>query len=150
MDNLKLYAPKKSLAEVQEIIERLELNAFLADFPQGYDTLLGENGQDLSGGQKQLIAIVRAALKDAPLIICDEFSQGLDLLSEEKILNSLKKLAQKQTMLVAAHRKNCVEYADYAIKIAQGEISYQGWVRDLINTNQDFWQYIGGRDEKAL
>ena len=150
LDNLKLYAPSKRQTEVQEIIERLELNAFLADFPQGYDTLLGENGQDLSGGQKQLIAIVRAALKDAPLIICDEFSQGLDLLSEEKILNSLKKLAQKQTMLVAAHRKNCVEYADYAIKIAQGEISYQGWVKDLINTNQDFWQYIGGRDEKAL
>ena len=149
LDNLRLYSPNKSPSEVQEIINRLDLNDFLAKFPQGYDTVLGENGQDLSGGQKQLIAIVRAALKPASLIICDEFSQGLDLLSEEKILNSLRKLAQEKTLLVAAHRKNCVECADYAIKISHGEICYHGYVDELKQSNSDFCQYLGGAHEKA-
>lgn len=107
----------------------------------------GKDGQDLSGGQKQLIAIVRAALKPAELIICDEFSQGLDLLSEEKILSSLKRLAQDKTLLLAAHRKNCVEFADYAIKIAQGRLCYQGYTADLKQNNADFRRYLGGAYE---
>ena len=147
LDNLRLYNPQATLSDVQAVIERLDLRDYFAKFPQGYETILGEDGQDLSGGQKQLIAIVRAALKPAELIICDEFSQGLDLLSEEKILSSLKRLAQDKTLLLAAHRKNCVEFADYAIKIAQGRLCYQGYTADLKQNNADFRRYLGGAYE---
>jgi len=96
------------------------------DLPDGYDTSLGEGGTRLSGGQAQRIAIARALLKDAPLLILDEATSSLDLDSEFVVHQALKRLMQGKTALIIAHRLSTVRQADRILVLDEGKIVEQG------------------------
>lgn len=99
---------------------------FIRDMPQGFDTLVGENGTRLSGGQRQRMAIARALLKDAPVLILDEATSALDSESERQVQAALETLIQNRTTLVIAHRLSTIERADRIVVLDQGQIVESG------------------------
>ena len=113
-----------------EAVKQAAADAYAAEFiekmPQGYDTLVGENGVLLSGGQRQRLAIARALLKDAPLLVLDEATSALDTESERHIQAALDKVMQGRTTLVIAHRRSTIEKADLILVMDQGQIVERG------------------------
>src|SRR5437762_10327716 len=108
---------------------------FIDAFPEGMDTLVGENGVLLSGGQRQRIAIARAILKNAPILILDEATSALDTESERYIQAALEELMRNRTTLVIAHRLSTVEHADKIIVIDHGRIAEIGNHAELLATD---------------
>jgi subfamily B ATP-binding cassette protein MsbA len=108
---------------------------FIEKMPQGYDTLVGENGVLLSGGQRQRLAIARALLKDAPLLILDEATSALDTESERHIQAALDQVMQGRTTLVIAHRLTTIEKADLILVMDQGQIVERGSHAELLAQN---------------
>jgi ABC-type multidrug transport system fused ATPase/permease subunit len=105
---------------------------FIEQFPNGFDTPLGERGIGLSGGQRQRIAIARAILKNAPILILDEATSALDNESEAKIQNALKTLLANKTTFVIAHRLSTIRSADEIFVLHQGKIAEYGNHEDLL------------------
>jgi subfamily B ATP-binding cassette protein MsbA len=120
----------------RELVERAAQEAFAAEFiermPQGYDTLVGENGVMLSGGQRQRLAIARAMLKDAPILILDEATSALDTESERHIQAALSRVMHGRTTLVIAHRLSTIEKADIIMVMEQGRIVERGSHAELL------------------
>jgi len=120
----------------REAIERAAAAAHALEFiratPQGFDTEIGENGVRLSGGQRQRLAIARAILKDAPLLILDEATSALDSESERQVQAALDTLMQGRTTLVIAHRLSTIEHADRIVVLERGRIAEQGTHDELI------------------
>ena len=126
------------LAEASEFIERL---------PYGYDTLVGERGQKLSGGQCQRIALARAILKDAPILILDEATASVDNETEAAIQRSLSKITSNRTTIVIAHRLSTIKNADRIIVISKGSIVESGTHLSLLKTKgiySDLWNVQAG------
>ncbi len=123
----------------REAVERAAAEAFAREFidrlPQGFDTLVGENGVLLSGGQRQRLAIARALLKDAPILILDEATSALDTESERHIQAALDRAVQGCTTLVIAHRLSTVEKADLILVLDQGRIVERGRHAELLAAN---------------
>ena len=122
-----------------EAVQQAAGDAYAAEFiekmPQGYDTLVGENGVLLSGGQRQRLAIARALLKDAPLLILDEATSALDTESERHIQAALDQVMQGRTTLVIAHRLTTIEKADLILVMDQGQIVERGSHAELLAQN---------------
>jgi len=120
----------------QEAIESAATGAHALDFiralPEGFNTIIGENGSRLSGGQRQRIAIARAILKDAPILILDEATSALDNESERQVQEALETLMQGRTTLVIAHRLSTIERADCIVVLQHGRIVEKGTHRDLL------------------
>ncbi|MGR9015073.1 MAG: ATP-binding cassette domain-containing protein, partial [Gammaproteobacteria bacterium] len=108
---------------------------FIAKLGQGLDTEIGENGVKLSGGQRQRLALARALLKDAPLLILDEATSALDTESERYIQAALQKVMSNRTTLVIAHRLSTIESADVILVMDHGRIVERGSHRELIAKN---------------
>ena len=108
---------------------------FIEKLPQGYDTIIGENGIRLSGGQKQRISIARAILKDSPIILLDEATSSLDADSEEKVQNAIINLTKNKTTLVIAHRLSTIIRADKIIIINEGELVESGTHNELLKNS---------------
>jgi subfamily B ATP-binding cassette protein MsbA len=130
-------------ASAQEVIKAAELAAaheFIVELPQGYDTMVGEQGVRLSGGQRQRIAIARALLKNAPIILLDEPTSALDSASEQKVQQALKILMRDRTTVIIAHRLATVVEADIIFVLDQGKIIASGRHIDLIQNNRRYAQ----------
>ncbi len=125
-DNIRLGKPEAGLDEVIAAAKAAHAHEFLAALPQGYATPLGEGAARLSGGQRQRLAIARALLKDAPLLILDEAGAGLDAESEELIADALQRLPEGRTVLLIAHRLNLAATADQVIVLQAGRSVEQG------------------------
>lgn len=125
-DNIALADPHAPLEKVRAAARMAGADDFLAALQQGYDTPLGEHGHSLSGGQAQRIALARAFLKDAPVVLMDEATTGLDAETEAGITAALARLAQERTVLVIAHRLRTVRLADRIAVIADGVIVEEG------------------------
>jgi len=126
-----------SLAGVdRDTIERAATAAhameFIEQLPDGLDTRLGESGTLLSGGQRQRLAIARALLKDAPVLILDEATSALDTQSERAIQDALKEVMKDRTTLVIAHRLSTIENADQVVVLSKGRVVEQGTHDELL------------------
>ena len=118
-----------------EIVRAAQLanaHEFIVKMPQGYDTMIGERGATLSGGQRQRIAIARAIIRDAPLLIMDEPTTGLDAASEQLVLDALNNLMAGRTSIINAHRLATVRRADVIFVIKEGRIVEQGTHEELV------------------
>ncbi len=120
------------IAEIREAARKANALEFIERLPQGFDTPIGDNGALLSCGQRQRLAIARAILKDAPILILDEATSSLDPESERLISDALEKLVHRHTTLVIAHRLATVEHADRVLVLERGRLIEQGKHADLI------------------
>ena len=123
----------KTEAEIRRAADAAHVTPFVELMPQGFDTLIGEDGVRLSGGQRQRLAIARAVLKNAPILILDEATSALDTESERHIQQALDTLKKGKTTLVIAHRLSTIQHADRIVVLQQGEIIEQGTHTELLN-----------------
>ncbi len=132
-DNIRLGRPDANPEEVKSVAEKAYAHEFISQLPYGYETQIGERGARLSAGQAQRIALARAFLKDAPLLILDEATANLDPETTRKIQNSLKSLSAGRTTLVIAHHLKTIREADQIILLDQGRILEIGDHNQLLN-----------------
>ena len=131
-ENIRLGWPEASDAEVEEVAIRARIHDFITTLPQGYDTLVGERGVRLSGGERQRIAIARALLKGAPILVLDEATSSLDAENERAIKEALMERREGRTTIMIAHRLSTVVDADWIFVINGGRVVEQGRHEDLI------------------
>ncbi|MGQ4877401.1 lipid A export permease/ATP-binding protein MsbA [Billgrantia sp. LNSP4103-1] len=131
-DNIAYGVPEADRAAIETAAKAAYAHEFIERLPQGYDTLIGDNGVMLSGGQRQRLAIARAIFKDAPLLILDEATSALDTESERYIQQALEVVCRGRTTLVIAHRLSTIERADRILVMEQGRIVEQGSHAELL------------------
>ncbi|EIW15817.1 MULTISPECIES: thiol reductant ABC exporter subunit CydC [Pelosinus] len=139
-DNILLAKPDASEAEFEQVIENSELTELLKSLPQGSDTMVGQNGFALSGGQRQRIAIARALLRNAPILILDEPTVGLDSLTEEAVMGTLAKLMAGRTTILITHRLTGLKHMDTIFVLEAGRIIEQGTQEELLKNEGLFYQ----------
>jgi len=130
--NIAYGSPGATAAQVEAAAEAANAAAFIAELPQGYDTMLGERGTRLSGGQRQRIAIARALLRDPPILILDEATSALDTESERLVQQAIERLMRERTVLVIAHRLATVRDADEIVVLDAGRIVQRGSHEELL------------------
>ncbi len=142
-ENVRYGKPEASDQEVEQAIRLAHLDTFIASLPDGRDTLVGERGLKLSGGEKQRVAIARTLLKRPPILVFDEATSSLDSKSERAILAALREIATDHTSLVIAHRLSTIIDADRILVLQDGQVVEQGRHRELLEQNghyAELWQ----------
>lgn len=127
---------------IEDAARRANAHAFIASFPEGYDTLVGERGIQLSGGQRQRVAIARALLKDPAILILDEATSSLDSESERQVQAALEELMKGRTSIIIAHRLSTIRQADKIIVIDQGRLVESGTHDQLIHKENGLYRYL--------
>jgi ATP-binding cassette, subfamily B, bacterial MsbA len=136
--NIAYAKDNASQNEIKRACKFAAADEFIEKLPNGYDTLIGENGVRLSGGQKQRISIARAILKESPIILLDEATSSLDAESEEIVQNAIMNLTKNKTTLVIAHRLSTIHNADKIFVLKNGEIINSGDHEFLINNCEEY------------
>ena len=124
------------------MITAVGLNNLIATLPLGLDTIIGERGSTLSGGEKQRLSIARAFLKDSPIVILDEISAALDVENEKKIQDSLNSLIKNKTVIVISHRLKSIENVDKIIVLDNGIVECQGTHSYLLEHSKVYGKLI--------
>jgi thiol reductant ABC exporter CydD subunit len=132
-ENLRLAKPDATQAELEDAARVANVHDFIVSLPQGYETLIGERGLTLSGGQAQRIAIARALLQDAPIVLLDEATSHVDAENEAAIQQALERLTTHKTVIVVAHRLSTVCHADRILVLRQGRLVEQGTHETLLD-----------------
>jgi subfamily B ATP-binding cassette protein MsbA len=127
-------------AQIRAAAEAANAHSFITELPDGYETILGERGTRLSGGQRQRLAIARALLCDAPILILDEATSALDTESERLVQEAVDRLLQGRTVFVIAHRLSTIVHADQILFIDRGEIVERGTHLDLLNARGAYYR----------
>jgi glucan exporter ATP-binding protein len=150
-ENIRIGRPEASDAEVENAARLAEAHDFIARKPGGYAFVIGERGASLSGGERQRIAIARAILKDAPILILDEATSSLDVETEARIKRALDRLRQGRTTFIIAHRLSTVANADRILVLDGGRIVERGNFRELVAQKGLFARLVaeGGFTEPA-
>ncbi len=148
-NNIRFSNPNASMEEVIAAAKKASCHDFIMNLPNGYETVLGEDGVALSGGERQRISIARAIMKDAPIIILDEATANVDPESEAELVSAIEALTKEKTIIMIAHRLKTVRNADQIIVIDQGKIVQQGKHDDLIKQEGIYKNFISER-EKAI
>ena len=141
-DNLLIGRPDATQAQIEHACRLAEAHEFIIRQPQGYDTLVGERGATLSGGQRQRLAIARALLKDAPILILDEATSALDAATEARVSRAMAALMRGRTTFVIAHRLSTVRDADEILVFDGGRIEERGTFDGLIHENGRFAELV--------
>jgi len=139
-NNIAYGRPQATLEEIERAARLAYADEFIRQLPDGYDTRIGENGVLLSGGQRQRLAIARAILKDAPILILDEATSALDNESERYIQAALERVMENRTTLVIAHRLSTIKQANKIIVMHQGRVAEQGTHEQLLALNGHYAQ----------
>lgn len=146
MNNIRLAKPNASDEDIISAAKKARCHDFIKSLQKGYETKIGEAGSTLSGGEKQRIAIARAILKDAPIVILDEFTSALDVENERHILQAIDNLVQNKTVIMIAHRLETVKKADNIIVLDKGEIAQEGTHNELITQDGIYKSFISIRE----
>jgi len=140
-NNIAYAAEEKySRDEIKQAARIAHADDFVSKMPEGYDTVIGENGASLSGGQRQRIAIARALLRDSPVLLLDEATSALDTESERHIQAAIDELCKARTSLVIAHRLSTIEKADEILVIDEGHIVERGNHQTLMDMHGTYAQ----------
>lgn len=132
-DNIKLANHEATDEEITNVCKKAQIHDLIMEMPEGYDTIVGENGVILSGGQKQRIAIARALIKESKIILFDEATSSLDNNNQEKIKNIIKDLAKTHTVIIVAHRLSTIVDADNILVLSNHQIINNGTHNELMN-----------------
>ena len=142
-DNIRIGKPEATDKEVEWAAAQAGCDEFISRFPKGYDTNAGDAGARLSGGERQRLAIARAVLKNAPIVILDEATAFTDPENEDKLQRSIDKLTKGKTLIVIAHRLSTIMYADQILVLENGQITAQGTHEQLLTHSEtylDMWK----------
>ncbi len=139
-ENLLLARPGASEAQIEQAARQALFHDFILTLPQGYDTLIGEQGFKLSGGERQRLAIARAILKDAPILLLDEPTAHLDASTEEGILRSLRDVMRGRTTILITHRLVGLDMADEILVMQDGRIQERGMHYELLQAEGLYWK----------
>ena len=140
-ENLLLANPSAAMIEVERCAQQAQIHDFIANLPMGYDTWIGEHGFRLSAGQRQRLAIARAILKKAPVIILDEATANLDTVTEEKIMQTIWQIAKGKTLIIFTHRLAGLDKADQIVVIDKGRIVERGQHKQLLKNKGHYYQF---------
>jgi ABC-type multidrug transport system fused ATPase/permease subunit len=146
-DNIAVGRPGVSVEEIEAAARRAQIHSDIKEFPDGYDTILGERGVNLSGGQRQRLSIARALVKNAPILVLDEPTSSLDVRTEADFLKCLRELIRGRTTFIIAHRLTTVALADEILVLDEGAVVDIGPHEELISRDdlyrkiyQAYWQ----------
>ncbi|XP_046661301.1 mitochondrial potassium channel ATP-binding subunit isoform X2 [Homalodisca vitripennis] len=142
LENIRYGRPQATDQEVYEVARLANADQFISQFPEGYNTVLGERGVTVSGGQKQRIAIARALLKNPAILILDEATSALDTESEKVVQHALEQASRNRTVLVIAHRLSTVQHADIIVVLSAGHIVEMGNHESLIKKKGYYWNLM--------
>ena len=144
-NNISIGRPDATREEVEEAARKARCYDFIMQLPNGFDTVIGEGGASLSGGEKQRISIARCILKDSPIVILDEATASVDADNERAIQEAISELCRDKTLLVIAHRLNTIEDADQICVIENGRISEHGNHDSLMREKGCYYNMVSKR-----
>lgn len=145
-NNIRFGQPEASMEEVIEAAKKACCHEFIMKLPNGYETVIGEGGANLSGGEKQRISIARAIMKDAPIIILDEATANVDPENEKELVEAIDALTKEKTILMIAHRLKTVRNADQILVIDKGQIVQQGKHEELMKLDGIYKRFVNARE----
>ena len=146
-NNIRFGRPDAPMEEVIAAAKKACCHDFIMALPDGYETVIGENGASLSGGEKQRISIARAIMKDAPIIILDEATANIDPENEQELMEAIAALTREKTILMIAHRLKTVENADRIFVVDQGKIVQQGNHDALMQEDGIYRRFVDSRKQ---
>lgn len=142
MENIRIGRRNASDEEVKKAAKLANCADFIEKLPEGYNTIIGENGAELSGGERERISIARAFLKDAPILILDEIAASLDVDNEKKIQESLNRLIKNKTVVIISHRMKSIEKVDKIVVIKDGKVESEGSHQELLQKSKVYKNLI--------
>ena len=145
-NNIRFGNPDASMDEVIKVAKKACCHDFIMKLDKGYDTVIGEGGASLSGGEKQRISIARAMMKSAPIIILDEATANVDPENEKELVQAIEELTRKKTVIMIAHRLKTVRNADKIVVIDEGKIVQEGKHEELIKQEGIYKTFINARE----
>ena len=148
-NNIRFGEPDAPIEKVIEAAKKARCHDFIMSLPDGYDTVIGEGGASLSGGEKQRISIARAIMKDSPVIILDEATANVDPENEAELTKAIEELTKEKTIIMIAHRLETVEHADQIIVIDGGRIVQQGKHAELMQQDGIYRTFVTDRQKAA-
>ena len=146
-NNIKFGKLEATHEEVIEAAKKACCDDFISTLPDGYNTVIGEGGASLSGGEKQRISIARAMLKDAPIVIFDEATANVDPENEDRLQATIEALTKDKTVIMIAHRLKTVRNADQIVVLNKGKIVQQGTHEQLMEQGGIYSDFIGRRKQ---
>ena len=146
-NNIRFGEPSAPMDKVIAAAKKACCHDFIEKLPDGYNTVIGEGGASLSGGEKQRISIARAIMKDAPIIVLDEATANIDPENERELMSAIAELTQEKTVIMIAHRLKTVRNADQIIVLDKGKIVQQGKHDDLMRQDGIYRCFVGERRE---
>lgn len=146
-NNILFGKPDATKSDIIEAAKQAQCHDFIMSLPQGYQTVINEKGNNLSGGEKQRISIARAILKDAPIIIFDEATASIDPENEHLIQSAIDHLSEGKTMITIAHKINTIKNADQIIVLDEGQIVQRGTHQELIQEHGIYRDFLSIRDQ---
>ena len=145
-NNIRFGQPEASMELVIEAAKKACCHDFIMQLPDGYETVIGEGGASLSGGEKQRISIARAIMKDAPIIILDEATANVDPENEKDLVKAIEALTKEKTIIMIAHRLKTVRNADNILVVDQGKVVEQGRHEELMQKDGIYKRFINARE----
>ena len=149
-ENIRMGKPDATLEQVIQAAKQAQIHDFIETLPDGYDTVIGERGARLSGGQAQRLSLARVFLKDAPIMVLDEATSTLDAASEAEVLQAIDGIGQDRVVLVIAHRLNTITSADQVVVLQDGRVEDSGSHQELMTRSQLYQKLVAAYEDDTV